>query len=66
MFDPAKLSTDEIKAVDGVVSYAEILEEIASKKYIEILTGHLNHFYERKSSQMKFLAPLLLGLKSLV
>ena len=63
MFD-----ADILKAKDQnewVKSHAEIIEEIVSKNYVSILTDHLIRFYDRKSSQLKFLAPLLLGLKSL-
>ena len=68
LIGPMVFDADILKAKDQnewVKSHSEILEEIDSKNYVSILTEHLIHFYDRKSSQLKFLAPLLLGLKSL-
>lgn len=33
MFDPTEINVDEIKATDGVICYAEIIEELAMLKY---------------------------------
>ena len=51
---------------DWVKSHDEVMNEFRDAKYVELLTSQVNTLYERRSRQLKFLAPVMLSLRALV
>lgn len=50
---------------EWIKPYDEICDDFKKEGIVPLLLDHLKKMYDRKSSQLKFLAPLLLALKSL-
>ena len=57
---PTKQQTQWVKSQDQVVREAKDLN------LIKLLVSNMAEFYDRKSSELRFLAPLFLALKALI